>query len=74
MHLGAHIGLLDVFTEPIAHPFPSFQLLIYRSTDLAGGEEHLFGILRCYLLYSFKYVFMRRLSLLLIYLHGIALF
>ena len=66
MHLGAHIGLLDVFTELIAHPFPSFSLLICKSKNLAGGEEHSFWDTCYHLLLSLSYVFMRRLSLLVI--------
>ena len=46
MHLGTHIGLLDVSIEPIAHSLPfsflCFPVPICRFTGLAGGEEHTF--------------------------------
>ena len=75
MYLGAYIGLLDVFTEPIAHPFPSFPLPICRSADLAGGEEHSFWNTWLSFSFSLKLCILRRwLLLLFIYLHGIAFF
>ena len=53
MYLGAHIDLLELSIEPIAHPLPFcfvVPVLICRSDDLDGGDEHdIILELSCYL-------------------------